>query len=428
MQKIKQWRTSNQTEILGGLTTFFTMAYIVIINPQIMANVSTGIPLSAALTSTVMLCFLMTFFAGFFAKLPYAVGPGMGINIFVCYSLMQGKHIPWQTCFGLTFLSGLIFFFITLTPIRKTFYHVLPESLKCGFSAGIGLFLAYIGMKNMGAFEADPIHFISLSHFSSPILFAVIGFLICFILFQKGKSYAFLASIFIVTLLSLLTGHITPSPKIFSIPNFSGFFQIDLMGALKFNFISTILTLLLTSIFDSTSTLIALVETGNFKDPQGNPIRFSQSLMVNSSSSMLSGLMGTTPGLIFLESAAGIEMGAKTGLSSIVTALCFLPCLFISPVIGMIPNYATAPILIFVGILMTMAIGRLKSRALQDVIPVFLSIVLMPLSSSITVGVFAGILSYIALKILAGEPRQISRPLFVVGCCCVISILLEYYL
>jgi AGZA family xanthine/uracil permease-like MFS transporter len=427
MSSLKMELKTHSREIMGGLTTFLTMAYIVIVNPQIMSGLHAGIPLSAALTSTVLLCFLMTLFAGLYTKLPYAVGPGMGINIFVSYSLILGKNIPWQTAMGLTFISGCLFFLISLSPLRKSFYYALPDSLKHGFSAGIGIFLAYIGLKSLGIFRADPNTFIGLAHFQTSSFLGILGFLMAFYLFQKKKSYAFLAPIIFITILSLFTKQVSFSHQYFSTPDFHNLFQLDIPSALRFSFLSTILSLLLTCAFDSTTTLIALIEVGKFKDEKGHPKNFKESMVLNASSSLVSSLLGTTPGTVFLESAAGIEAGAKSGLASIVTSLCFLPCLFLSPLISLIPTYATAPVLIFVGILMTSSLSQIQERSLEEVIPVFLAMILMPLSSSITLGVFAGVLSYLLLKLVLGKGKSVPLPLYGIGTCCLISILLEAY-
>jgi AGZA family xanthine/uracil permease-like MFS transporter len=415
----------NNKEFLSGITTFFTMSYIIVVNPQVISSSIHNFPITAALTSTVLLCFIMTLIAGLFVNLPFAVGPGMGINIFVCYSLALNKNIPWPTMMGLTFISGCLFLILSLSSSRNIIYNALPENLKHGFSCGIGVFLAYIGFKNIGLLQYNPNTIVSLSKVSSSLILGFFAFFVSFFLYIRKKSYAFLFPIVFVTLVSLIIGKISLPDKFLSLPNFSSVFQIDILSALKFNFISIIVTLLLTSLFDSTTTLIALIEAGNFKNKNGNPVALKESFIVNASSSIMSSLLGTTPGLIFLESAAGIEAGAKTGFASIVTAICFIPCLFISPLIGIIPSYATAPILLMVGILMSKSIANFKGNNLDEIIPVFLSIILMPLSSSITTGFFAGIISYIFLKVILGKWKSISLPLYVIGICCIVSWFLE---
>jgi AGZA family xanthine/uracil permease-like MFS transporter len=420
-------KSNYSKEIIGGLTTFFTMSYIVVVNPQITGGLATGIPMAAALTSTVFLCFVMTLFSGFYAKLPYAVGPGMGINIFVVFSLIQGKHLPWQTAMGIIFISGFLFFLITISPLRTIIYYALPESLRHGLSAGIGVFLAYIGFKNMGLLKLNSETFVSIASLNVTNGLGILGFLVAFALFYKKKSYAFLLPIILVSVLAVILGKVHLGHEYFSLPDFSSFFQLDIKSALKLSFVSTIITLLLTCIFDSTATLIALVDVGNFKARGGEPLRLKESLIVNSASSLASSFMGTTPGLIYLESAAGIEAGAKGGLASIVTACCFVPCLFLSPLIRLIPSYATASVLVFVGILMTFSLSHLKGKGLDEVVPVFFAVILMPLSSSITAGVFAGILSYITIKIFIGKYKEVSLPLYIIGVICIGALLLDYF-
>lgn len=415
-------------EILGGITTFLAMSYIVIANPQIVSSPGTGVTFSSALTGTVFISFLLTLIAGLFIKLPYAIAPGMGLNILIVFSFVIPRHIPWNTCMGIILLSGILFFIISVTPIRKYIIQSIPENLKHGIICGVGVFLAYIGFKNLGLLQPNHDTIVKISSFNFSTFMGIIGFIIAFYLHYKRKSYAFIVSVIIVTMCAILFKKVSIPSHIFSPPDFSNFFQINLKSALSVTYISCVLSILITNVFDATATLMTVSKKGNFINAAGDPIKLKRSLIVDSFASICASVFGTTPGVIYLESSAGIEMGARTGFASITTAILFLPCLFAAPFLEIIPPYAVAPVLIFVGILMTTSLKNIINADLFEIISLFFTIVFMPLSSSITVGVFSGILSYLLLKIIAGEWKKISIPLYIVGFCCFSALILEYYL
>ncbi|WP_186647204.1 NCS2 family permease [Fluviispira vulneris] len=414
-------------EIIAGLTTFFTMSYIVIVNPQVMASPGTGLTVSGTLTATVLISFLMSLLAGIYIRLPYALAPGMGLNVFIAYSLIIGEKIPWPTALGIIFWSSFIFILISVLPIRQKIVEALPNNMKHAMSCGIGLFLAFIGMKNLGLIVPNSATYISLGDINLPITLGLIGFLIIFILFNKNKSYAFLFSIFLVTIIALLCGLTKLPETYFSTPDFqSHFFKLDLIGSLKWSFIPVILSVLLTNLFDSMSSLIGLANSAGFTDKKGNPLQLKETLMVDSIASLFSSLFGTSPATVFIESSTGIQAGGRTGLTAIVAAFCFLPCLFIAPIVTAIPVFATAPILIFVGILMCKTLKHIKANTLDDIIPIFLTIILMPLTFSITQGVLWGIVSYVILKICVGKIKVISPVLWVLALICFLALVTEH--
>ncbi len=414
-------------EVLGGFTTFLTMSYIVVVNPQIVSSPGTGISAAAALNATVLLSLVMTLIAGLFIRLPYAVAPGMGLNSFIVFSLIIGKHIPWQTAMGITLISGILFFLSSLTPVRRIIIEALPDNFKHATISGIGFMLAYVGLRNIGLLKSHPVTFVSLGDLDIKVILGLVGFSVIFYLFHKKKSYAFLSGMLIVTLLAFFMHQIELPKNWFSSPDFSTFFQLDIKSALKLSYCSVIITLLLTSIFDSTATLMAVSQRGNFLETNGQPKRMKQSFIVDSLGSLVASLFGTTAGVIYLESAAGVEAGARTGLASIVTALCFVPCLFIAPVVALIPGYAIAPILVFVGILMMGSLANMTALNLEEGIPIFFTIVLMPLCSSVTIGVLAGILSTILIKILVGKYKQVPVALYIIGFVCLVALLFERF-
>lgn len=414
-------------EAIAGLTTFFTMSYIVIVNPQVMSAPGTGMTPTGALTATVLISFLMSFIAGIYIKLPYALAPGMGLNVFIAYSLIIGEKIPWPTALGLIFWSSVLFIVISIFPIRQKIVESLPNNMKHAMSCGIGIFLAFIGLKNLGLITSHPATYIALGEINSSVALGILGFGIIFILYHKKKSYSFLFSIVIITLIGIVSNKITLPEQWYSMPDFkSHFFQLDLIGSLKWSFIPVILAIFMTNLFDSISSIIGLSTSSGFIDKNGNPLQLKQTLIVDSFGSLFSSIFGTAPATVFIESSAGIQAGGKTGLSSIVTAFCFLPFLFLAPLIIIIPAYATTPVLIFVGILMCQTIKHIDANNLDDVIPIFLTISLMPLTFSITQGVLWGISSYVVLKICVGKIKTISPVLWVIAIICIISIITEH--
>lgn len=414
-------------EVIAGLTTFFTMSYIVIVNPQVMSSPGTGMSLTGSLTATVLISFLMSFIAGIYIKLPYALAPGMGLNVFIAYSLIIGEKIPWPTALGLIFWSSILFILVSIFPIRQKIVESLPNNMKHAMSCGIGLFLAFIGLKNLGFIVSNPTTYVSLGDINYTIALGIFGFGISFILYHKKKPYAFLLSIMVVTLIAVLTKQISLPKQFFSMPDFqSHFFQLDLIGSLKWSFIPVILAIFITNLFDSISSIIGLSNTAGFIDKNGNPLQLKQTLLVDSIASFFSSLFGTAPATVFIECSAGIQAGGKTGLSSIVTAFCFIPCLFLAPLITIIPAYATTPVLIFVGILMCQTIKHIHAEKLDDIIPIFLTIILMPLTFSITQGVLWGIISYVTLKTCVGKAKIISPILWTLAIICFLALITEH--
>ncbi len=414
-------------EVIAGLTTFFTMSYIIIVNPQVMASSGTGMTIAGTLTATVLISFLMTLIAGLYIKLPYALAPGMGLNVFIAYSLIIGEKIPWPTALGLIFWSSILFVLVSIFPIRQKIVEALPNNMKHAMSCGIGLFLAFIGLKNLGLIVANPSTYVALGEINYTVALGLLGFFVSFYLFYKNKPYAFLFSILLVTTIALLTNKIEFPTTWFALPDFdSHFFKLDLIGSLKWSFIPVIIAIFMTNLFDSISSIIGLSTSAGFVDQNGNPQKLKETLVVDSIASVFSSLFGTAPATVYIESSAGIQAGGKTGLSSIVTAFCFLPCLFLAPLITIVPAYATTPVLILVGILMCQTIKNINATQLDDVIPVFLTIVLMPLTFSITQGVLWGIVSYVLLKVLVGKAKVISPVLWILAIICLLALVSEH--
>jgi AGZA family xanthine/uracil permease-like MFS transporter len=314
-----------KTEAIAGITTFFTMAYIVIVNPQIIsADGKTGMAFTGVLTATVLICFSMTLLMGLYAKLPFAVAPGMGINAFFTYTIILGKGVPWPVALGIIFWAGVFFLLISVTPVRESIAKAIPTELRIAAAAGIGIFLTFIGLKNAGFIVADPVTFVKIGALGKPALLTILGVAISIFLMSRRNPFAFLATIVLVTIVSWALGLVGVPPRVFALPDFkSVFFKLDVLGALKLSLLPSIIAILFTDLFDSISTFIGVAHAGDLLDEKGHPRNLRQGLIVDSLATMGAGVAGTSSGTAYIESVAGIQMGGRTGLTSVLTALCF---------------------------------------------------------------------------------------------------------
>lgn len=403
-----------KTEAIAGVTTFFTMAYIVVVNPQILsAGGKTGMPFNGVLTATVIICFTMTMLMGLYAKLPFAVAPGMGINAFFTYTIILGKGVPWSTALGIIFWAGLFFLLISVTPIRESIAKAIPTEIRIAAAAGIGIFLTFIGLKSAGFIVSDPVTLVKIGALGKPALLTILGVAISIFLMSRKSPFAFLATIIVVTVIAWALGLVTAPAQKVGLPDFkSVFFKLDIFGALKLSLVPSIIAILFTDLFDSISTFIGVAHAGGLLDEQGNPRNLRQGLIVDSLATMGAGLAGTSSGTAYIESIAGIEMGGRTGLTSVFTALCFLPCLFIAPVAGMVPPYATAAVLILVGAAMFRTVGQIEFSKIEEGIPAFLTLILIPLTFSITQGILWGFISHVGLYLMVGRRRDIHPVMY----------------
>src|SRR5215468_534073 len=417
-----------KTEAIAGITTFFTMSYIVVVNPQIIsADGKTGMAFSGVLTATVIICFTMTLLMGLYAKLPFAVAPGMGINAFFTYTIILGKGVPWPTALGIIFWAGTLFLLISVTPVRESIAKAIPPELRIAAGAGIGIFLTFIGLKNAGFIVADPVTFVKLGMLGKPALLAIVGVVIAAFFMARKSAFAFLISIAIVTLAAWALGMITRPQGLFNLPDFkSVFLKLDIFGALKLSLVPAIIAVMFTDLFDSISTFIGVAHAGDLLDKEGHPKNLRQGLIVDSLATLGAGLAGTSSGTAYIESVAGIRMGGRTGLTSVFTALCFLPCFFIAPIAGMVPPFATAAVLILVGASMFKSVGQIRFGQLEEGLPAFLTIILIPLTFSITQGILWGFISHVALYLLVGRRREIHPVMFVLALVAIGLLLLEH--
>jgi AGZA family xanthine/uracil permease-like MFS transporter len=416
-----------RTEAIAGITTFFTMAYIVVVNPTILSTPGTGMAFSGVLTATVLICFSMTLLMGLYAKLPFAVAPGMGINAFFTITIILQEKVWWQVALGIIFWAGVLFLLISVTPVRATIAKAIPPELRIGTAAGIGIFLTFIGLKNAGLITSDPVTFVRLGTLGVETVLAILGVLLTIFLMTRGSSLAFLAGIFFVTVAGWALGLLKAPPSFFSAPDFhTVFLKADIWGALKLSLLPAIVAILFTDLFDSISTFIGVAHAANLLDENGNPRNLKQGLIVDSFATLGAGLAGTSSGTAYIESIAGIDSGGRTGWTSVFTALCFVPCLFIAPLAGMVPAYATAPVLLLVGASMFKSVSAIDFRKIEEGLPAFLTIILIPLTFSITQGILWGFISHVGLYLVVGRRREIHPVMFVLALIAIGLLALEH--
>jgi AGZA family xanthine/uracil permease-like MFS transporter len=403
------------------------MAYIVVVNPAILSTPGTGMPFSGVLTATVLLCFTMTLLMGLYAKLPFAVAPGMGLNAFFTFTIILTQKVWWQTALGIVFWAGVLFLLISVTPIRETIAKAIPSQLRIGTAAGIGLLLTFIGLKNAGLVEANPVTFVQLGTIDKEVLFTLAGFVVTLVLLIRRSALAFLAGIFAVTLLAWIGGKIQAPAQYVTPPDFQTvFFKLDVLGALKLSLLPAIIGIFFTDLFDSISTFVGVAHATDMLDKNGDPKNVKQGLVVDAIATLGAGLAGTSSGTAYIESAAGINMGGRTGLTSVFTAICFLPCLFLAPIAGMVPLYATAPVLVLVGASMFKSIGQIRFARIEEGFPAFLTIILIPLTFSITQGILWGFISHVGLYLLVGRRREIHPVMYALALVSVGLLVLEH--
>jgi AGZA family xanthine/uracil permease-like MFS transporter len=418
---------SIRTEAIAGITTFFTMSYIVVVNPSILSTSGTGMAFSGVLTATVLICFTMTLLMGLYAKLPFAVAPGMGINAFFTYTIVLSQGVWWQVALGIVFWAGVLFLIISITPIREIIAKAIPAELRFATAAGIGVFLTFIGLKNAGLIASDPVTFVKLGTLGLPALLTILATALSVWLLTRKNPFAYLGAIVFATVMGWAFG-LVPAPQTFlSAPDFQTvFLKLDILGALKLSLVPAIVALMFTDLFDSISTFIGVAHASNLLDENGNPKNLRQGLIVDSFATLGAGVAGTSPGTAYIESAAGIDVGGRTGLTSVFTALCFLPCFFLAPLAGMVPPFATAAVLILVGAAMFRSVAHISFSKIEEGLPAFLTIILIPLTFSITQGILWGFISHVGLYVIVRRHREIHPMMYALAIVAVGLLLLEH--
>ncbi|MGE3273762.1 MAG: NCS2 family permease [Vicinamibacterales bacterium] len=414
-------------EVVAGVTTFFTMAYIVIVNPAVLSTAGTGLPFSGVLTATVLVCVTMTLLMGLYARLPFGVAPGMGLNAFFAFTIVLQGGVPWPVALGMVFWSGVLFLLVSITPIREAIARAIPDSLRAAAAAGIGLLLTFIGLQSAGFVAANPATLVGVGPLDHRAALTVAGVIVIVWLSRRNSPFAYLASIAIVTTTAWLGGWVEPPAHWLSAPDFgSVFLRLDALGALQLTLLPTIVTLMMTDLFDSLSTFVGVARAGGLVDARGEPYRLRQGLIVDAIATLGAGLAGSSPGTAYVESVAGIRMGGRTGLTAVVTACCFLPCLFVGPAAAAVPPYATAAVLIMVGVAMFGSVSGISFDRLEEGVPAFATLVLIPLTFSITQGILWGFILHALLYTLAGRRGELRLPAWLLAATSVGLLVLEH--
>jgi len=369
---------------------------------------------------------VMTLLMGVYAKLPFAVAPGMGLNAFFAFTIILRQRVPWPVALGIVFWAGVLFLLVSLTPVRAGIARAIPRGLRTATAAGIGVFLTFIGLKNAGLVVADPVTLVRPGALGHPALLTLLGLAVTVLLLKRKSPFAFLAGIFAVTLVAWAWGKIETPPAFFSAPDFqSVFLKLDVWGALKLSLLPAIIAVLFTDLFDSISTFIGVSQAAGLLDEEGQPRRLREGLVVDAWATLGAGLAGTSSGTAYIESVAGVNVGGRTGLTSVFTALCFLPCLFVAPLAGAVPTYATAAVLVLVGVFMFSSVAALDFSRIEDALPAFLTIVLIPLTFSITQGILWGFIAHAGLYTIAGRAREVGATMYALALVSVGLLLLE---
>ncbi len=431
--EIKKRGSDIKTEIIAGITTFLTMSYIIVVNPMILKK--TGMDFEGILFATVLVSSISSILMGLYANLPYALAPGMGINAFFTFTLVAGMGVSWQTGLGAVFISGLIFILLTITKIRGMIVDSVPECLRYAVAAGIGLFLALIGFAEVGFIKTGAT-IVKFGGFNVKTLLFYTGLIITSILVTKGMKGALLLSIFINSIIAILVSAIGLKFKlldqpiaqiptrIFSSPKPTLFFKFDLTGALKLGMIAPLFTLLFTDMFDSISTFLGVAQAGGLIDKKGQPINVDKALMVDALATTFSGVFGTSSATTYIESASGVKEGGRTGLTAVVAGLLFLPFMFLSPLLSLIPVVATSPVLVIVGVFMAQTLRNIDWLKMDEAIPAFVAFILIPLTYSISQGIVWGFLTYTFVKIFTGKTKDITFILIIIDIFAIVALML----
>jgi adenine/guanine/hypoxanthine permease len=414
-------------EIIAGITTFFTMAYIVIVNSAILSTPGTGMPFSGVLTATVLVCSTMSILMGLYAKLPFGVAPGMGLNAFFTYTIVLQGGVPWPVALGIIFWAGVLFLLVSTTPLREGIAMAIPPSLRFATAGGIGLLLTFIGLQNAGFVADNPATLVGVGKLDHRALITLLGLAVIVLLTRIGSPLAFLAGIFVSTAAAWAGGWVQHPASWFSAPDFSSvFLKLDVLGALKLTLAPAIVAVMMTDLFDSISTFIGVAQAANMLDAEGRPKNLRKGLIVDALATLGAGLFGSSSGTAYVESIAGIRMGGRTGLTAVVTGLCFLPCLFIAPLANAVPPYATAAVLIMVGVAMFHMVVRIPFDRVEVGVPAFATLVLIPLTFSITQGMLWGFILHAALHALWGRAREVSGAVWALAAISVALLVLEH--
>lgn len=416
--KLQENKTTFWREIIAGTVTFMTMAYIIFVNPGILSN-AMGKELVPAITvATCLAAGIMTICMGIFSNYPLALASGMGLNAVVTFSLVKGMNLTWQVAMGMIFIEGIVITILVLTNFRLWVMNAIPTDLKRAIGVGIGLFIAFIGLKDAGLVVSNPVTFVALGKIGPGQLIAAFGLLLTIALMVRRVKGSILIGIITSTILALIAG-VTAFPKEWVLglkpEYFQTIFALDIVGALKLSLIIPIFTIMISDFFDTMGTIVAVGEEAGYLTPDGKVPNMKSALMVDSLAAAVGGLFGCSSVTTYIESASGVGEGGRTGLTSVVTGILFLLAMFIAPIVGIVPAVATAPALIVVGFLMLTVVKVMDWEDMTTAIPAFLTIVGIPLTFSITNGIGIGFISYVVVKALSGKYKEVHPLMYFVG-------------
>ncbi|MCX7208103.1 MAG: NCS2 family permease [Proteobacteria bacterium] len=412
--KLKEHGTNVKTEVIAGFTTFLTMAYIIFVNPAILAQ--TGMDFNAVFVATCLAAAFGTAVMALLANYPIALAPGMGLNAYFTFAVVKGMGVPWQTALGAVFISGVVFVLVSSFKLREVLVNAIPHSLKLAISAGVGLFLAIIGLKSAGLITASPVTMVQLGDLHAPsTLLAVLGFFLIVALEYRKVKGAIIIGVLGVTLLSILFG-LTEFKGVFSPPPSIAptFMQMDIKGALNAGLLGVVFIFFFVDLFDTTGTLVGVSHRSGLLDKDGKLPRLKKALFADSSAIMVGAALGTSSVTAYVESAAGVAAGGRTGLTSLVVAILFLAALFVAPLAGTVPAYATAPALCYVAVLMARGLAEIDWDDITEAAPAVITAVGMPFTYSIADGIAFGFISYAAIKVLAGRYKDLSPAVLII--------------
>ena len=412
---LKERQTSVKVEVVAGATTFLTMAYIIFVNPSILSDA--GMDKQALIIVTCIVSGIITIITGLFTNAPIAMAPGMGLNAFLSYSLVRAGAITWQTALGVVFLSGLLCFVLTLLGLRKRLVEAIPVSMVSAISVGIGLFITFIGLVDMGIIVKNDATLVSAGPLTWTVVIGLCGLLLMAFLEIKRIKGALLIGIVFATVLAAVSGYVEKPkqlfPSTFDIAPVA--FQLDILGAFKWSLFGSIFTLMFMDMFDSIGTLVACCHEAKMIDRNGRIKGLDRLLAIDAAASMLGAALGTSTITSYIESAAGIEEGGRTGLTSLVTGICFFLALLFVPIVGIVPKYATAPALVMVGLFMMKGIKRIDFDNLEESLPAFIIIVMIALSYSISTGLAFGFSSFVVIKAMSGKAKDVKPTMWIIA-------------
>ncbi|EBI1757146.1 NCS2 family permease [Salmonella enterica] len=420
--KLREHGTTARTEVIAGFTTFLTMVYIVFVNPQILGVA--GMDTSAVFVTTCLIAAFGSILMGLFANLPVALAPAMGLNAFFAFVVVQAMGLPWQVGMGAIFWGAVGLLLLTIFRVRYWMIANIPVSLRVGITSGIGLFIGMMGLKNAGVIVANPETLVSIGNLTShSVLLGVLGFFIIAILASRNIHAAVLVSIIVTTLLGWMMGDVHYNGIVSAPPSVTSVVgHVDLAGSFNLGLAGVIFSFMLVNLFDSSGTLIGVTDKAGLADEKGKFPRMKQALFVDSISSVTGAFVGTSSVTAYIESSSGVSVGGRTGLTAVVVGILFLLVIFLSPLAGMVPPYAAAGALIYVGVLMTSSLARVNWQDLAESVPAFITAVMMPFSFSITEGIALGFISYCVMKIGTGRLRDLSPCVVIVALLFVLKI------